>query len=91
MERENDNRTPLDRVTQEFMRDMMVQSETAAGRGFDPSVVDGLPLAMVYAPMQKWRNAYSPDEALIRGTMFAELDRPFYPPKVCGCKDGGKS
>ena len=84
MERENDTRTPLDRVTPEFMREMMDRADMDAGRGFDPSVVDGLPLAMVYAPSQKWRQAYSPDEALSRGTMFAELDKPFYPPRVCG-------
>ncbi len=86
MERENDNRTPLDRVSPEFMRDMMDAGEKTAGRGFDPSVVDALPLAMVYAPRQKWRDAYAPDEALSRGTMFAELDKPFYP----GCSCGGK-
>lgn len=90
MERENDNRTPLDRVTPEFMRDMMEMSDIDAGRGFDPSVVNSLPLAMVYAPSQKWRQAYSPDEALMRGTMFAELDLPFYPPRVCGGKNNGK-
>ena len=84
MERENDNRTPLDRVSPDFMRDMMEQSDIDMGRGFDPSVVDGLPLAMVYTPMQKWRQVYSPDEALMRGTLFGELDKPFYPPKVCG-------
>ena len=86
MERENDNRTPLDRVSPEFMRDMMEMSDKDTGRGFNPSVVDGLPLAMVYAPMQKWHQAYSPDEALSRGTLFAELDKPFYPPRVCGGK-----
>ncbi|MGB4466263.1 MAG: spore coat associated protein CotJA [Eubacteriales bacterium] len=42
------------------------------------------PLAMVYAPDQIWRNVYSPDEGLSRGTLFAELDKPFYPPRVCG-------
>ena len=33
-------------------------------------------LAMVYAPYQKWRMLYSPDSALIRGTLFEELDKP---------------
>lgn len=42
------------------------------------------PLAMVYVPDQIWRNVYSPDEGLSRGTLFAELDKPFYPPRVCG-------
>ena len=35
------------------------------------------PLAMVYSPCQAWRDAYAPDVALSRGTMFAELDLPF--------------
>ncbi len=90
LERENDNRTPLDRVTVEFMRNMMDSDNAGTSGGFSPSIVDGLPLAMVYAPMQKWRQAYSPDEALVRGTMFAELDKPFYPPKICGGNKNGK-
>lgn len=90
MERENDNRTPLDRVTPEFMRGMMEESGVDAGMGFNPSVVDSLPLAMVYAPRQKWRGAYSPDEALMRGTLFSELDKPFYPPRVCGGNNNGR-
>ena len=35
-------------------------------------------LAMVYAPVQHWRNAYDPQTALSRGTLFRELDMPFY-------------
>jgi hypothetical protein len=35
------------------------------------------PLAMVYSPCQAWRDAYTPDVALERGTLFAELDLPF--------------
>ena len=35
------------------------------------------PVAMVYSPCQAWRDAYAPDVALSRGTMFAELDLPF--------------
>lgn len=35
------------------------------------------PLAMVYSPCQAWRDAYTPDIALSRGTLFAELDLPF--------------
>lgn len=33
-------------------------------------------LAMVYAPYQNWRMLYSPDKALMRGTLFEELDKP---------------
>ena len=35
------------------------------------------PLAMVYSPCQAWRDAYTPDVALERGTLFSELDLPF--------------
>ena len=45
------------------------------------------PLAMVYSPYQIWRDTYSPDVALRRGTLFAELDFPFEAPNSCkgGC------
>ena len=33
-------------------------------------------LAMAYVPMQRWRMLYAPDAALMRGTMFEELDLP---------------
>ncbi len=36
-----------------------------------------LALAMVYVLMQRWQNIYEPDLALERGTIFAELDKPF--------------
>ena len=34
-------------------------------------------LAMAYVPQQNWRNLYSPEVALNRGTLFAEVDKPF--------------
>ena len=37
------------------------------------------PIAMVYSPMQKWRELYDPHTALMTGTIFKELDLPFYP------------
>ncbi len=33
-------------------------------------------LAMVYAPHQCWRMLYAVDKALMRGTLFEELDKP---------------
>lgn len=33
-------------------------------------------LAMVYSPMQCYRMLYSPEDALMRGTLFEELDKP---------------
>ncbi|MBO5248379.1 MAG: spore coat associated protein CotJA [Clostridia bacterium] len=43
----------------------------------DLSCVDDLPVGATYAPMQKFRKLYSPEEALCRGTLFEELDLPF--------------
>ena len=34
-------------------------------------------LAMVLSPIQEWRLLYEPAKALTRGTLFAELDKPF--------------
>ncbi len=35
------------------------------------------PLAMVYSPYQQFTETYPPEKALMRGTMFKELDLPF--------------
>ncbi len=40
-------------------------------------------LAIVYSPYQHFRDLYSPYEALCRGTLFRELDKPW---KVGGCR-----
>lgn len=40
--------------------------------------VEGRSLAMVYAPVQTWQNLYDPRMGLNRGTLFRELDMPFY-------------
>ena len=56
---------------------------SAAGRcseggcGTDRGVaMDDLLLAYAYVPVQKWRMLYSVEDALGRGTMFEELDKP---------------
>ena len=36
-----------------------------------------LALAMAYVPMQCLKNAYSLEQALMAGTLFPELDKPF--------------
>ena len=40
-------------------------------------------LAIVYSPYQHFRDIYTPWEALCRGTLFRELDKPW---KVGGCR-----
>lgn len=46
------------------------------------------PLAMVYAPLQKFHELYEIEIALERGTLFSELDLPFEGGKMNkgGCK-----
>lgn len=34
-------------------------------------------VGMGYVPWQYWRNVYEPCKGLSRGTIFAELDKPF--------------
>ena len=44
--------------------------------------LSGYPLAMSYTPDQEWRNLFEIEEALHHGTIFRELELPFYP--ACG-------
>ncbi len=41
-------------------------------------------LAMVYVPKQEWRCALSPHDALMHGSLFAELVKPFEGRSVVG-------
>ena len=52
------------------------QTEPAAETRGVPCL-DACSLAMVYSPAQEWRGLYSVDEALHKGTLFTELDKPF--------------
>lgn len=45
------------------------------------------PLAMVYGVKQSFCDIYEPDIALVNGTVFEQLNMPFYP---VGCKGNGK-
>ena len=46
------------------------------GCGADSWGLGEYPLAMVYAPCQRFRGLYDPETALSRGTLFTELDLP---------------
>ncbi len=35
-------------------------------------------VAMAFVPMQTWGEMYDPHVALARGTLFPELDKPFF-------------
>lgn len=44
---------------------------------FSKTPLDELPLTMSYTPMQCIGSVYNEQEALMRGTLFPELDKPF--------------
>lgn len=46
--------------------------------------IEEFPVAMAYVPWQKWRKIYSKEKGFMRGTMFEELDKPFW--AAGGCK-----
>lgn len=50
-----------------------------------PSACNSLehPIGMVYAVKQCFENIYDPESALMHGTIFEELNKPFY---FSGCK-----
>ncbi len=48
--------------------------------------IDKLPLAMAYVPFQKWKNVYDASAGLQAGTIFQDLELPFYGYKMCGMR-----
>lgn len=45
--------------------------------GRAPLPEDPVP-AMAYVPFQQWGQTYEPERALDAGTLFPDLDKPFY-------------
>lgn len=37
-----------------------------------------LPIAMAYVPWQTWRQIYEAETGFLKGTIFQELDKPFF-------------
>ena len=58
------------------------------GASFTLPDLYGAPLAMVYAPVQRFDNLYDPEEGLGAGTIFRDLDLPFYPTGCASCGRG---
>lgn len=42
-----------------------------------PCDIDGMSVAMAYVPWQTFTKSYEPQKALMIGTIFPELDKPF--------------
>ena len=45
--------------------------------------VDSMALALAYVPWQHWDQIYCPEEGLACGTIFPELNKPFYGKAGC--------
>ena len=60
-------------------------SHTCARKN-DENQTQGRPLAMVYGVVQEYKEVYDPLVALEIGTIFQELNKPFY---HLGCKSKG--
>ncbi|MBC8534779.1 spore coat associated protein CotJA [Clostridiales bacterium NSJ-40] len=39
---------------------------------------ENMVVAMAYVPFQQFSKVYTPEKALDNGTLFPELDKPFY-------------
>ena len=47
-------------------------------RGADNGCLEGRSLAMAYSPCQVFEGIYEPEAGLMAGTIFRELEKPFY-------------
>ncbi len=54
------------------------QDGSNGGQGAFDNCLTGKSLAMVYSPCQEFAGIYAPEEGLCRGTIFMELEKPFY-------------
>lgn len=77
---ENDYRTARERVSEERLRRMQggASNGSARVRGTqDAKKCRMESLAMVYSPIQDWRNINDLESGFSQGTIFCELDKPF--------------
>ena len=72
-ERTSCNQALRDRAQRGQANDLKLREQATGGHW----MLHDHPLAMVYSPYQHFREIYTPDTALDRGTLFSELDLPF--------------
>jgi hypothetical protein len=51
--------------------------DVALRRSSDNNSYPPMVVAMAYVPVQDWDNVYTPEVGLNRGTIFADLDKPY--------------
>lgn len=54
-----------------------METNTSWEGGYHEIPKELLSLAMAFVPKQHWQNIYENNVALARGTIFADLDKPF--------------
>ena len=54
-----------------------MQVEYNHNNDFPVNINGDMPIGMAYVPWQTWQGIYDKDKALVRGTVFSELDKPF--------------
>lgn len=107
MDQKNDNRTPRDRITGEFLSELLLRENEAsasrqtfaeangakstacrqgAGASGNVSLNGNVSLAMAYIQMQEFTGLYGEAEGFCEGTIFKQLNFPFYPTP---CRGGG--
>ena len=60
-------------MNQRYMDDINKPEKAAR-----PIFPEGIELARAYIPFQVYTRSFSPEEALVKGTMFPELYRPYH-------------
>ena len=73
----NMNRRPMQRMEQRPMPDYENESSLCPCK-------NGVPLAMVYPVKQEFCDIYDVEIALVHGTIFTQLNKPFYPTGCSG-------
>lgn len=72
------NRNNEERSTNQGRDTCSCQNESGSTRSAaSKDSLAQMPLAMAYVPWQKWKDIYETCKGFQRGTIFAELDKPF--------------
>ena len=73
---QKDMRMPRQQICDNGCERTRNRCDDDCSRGRD--MLYGMPLAMGYVPWQNYECTYEPAQALKAGTIFPELDKPFY-------------
>lgn len=72
------NNTPIQPTPYQRPRSVTMRSSMSRSCGRNTDSLSDMPVAMAYVPWQYFREVYEPDKALQYGTIFPELNKPFY-------------